>query len=104
MKKIKISKIYDDIPGQDNQIKKSVKGHFPGAEVETIGEDFNPKERLFDKSVVEGKRELLLSEAKGDSLKPCPGTDRSYICCNYWVLNQATNCPIDCSYCILQYY
>ena len=36
-------------------------------------------------------------------IKPCPGT-REYICCGYRILNTATNCPIDCTYCILQAY
>ncbi len=40
---------------------------------------------------------------KGDILKPCPGT-RGYICCGYQILNIGTNCPLDCSYCILQAY
>ncbi|MBW2345548.1 MAG: DNA photolyase, partial [Deltaproteobacteria bacterium] len=40
---------------------------------------------------------------KGEFLKPCPGT-REYICCGYQILNVATNCPLDCSYCILQSY
>jgi spore photoproduct lyase len=40
---------------------------------------------------------------KGAILKPCPGT-RGYICCGYRILNVGTNCPLDCSYCILQAY
>jgi spore photoproduct lyase len=39
----------------------------------------------------------------GEFLKPCPGT-KSYICCGYQILNIGTNCPLDCSYCILQAY
>ena len=36
-------------------------------------------------------------------LKPCPGT-KEYLCCQYRFLNVALNCPIDCTYCILQTY
>ncbi|GAF93840.1 unnamed protein product, partial [marine sediment metagenome] len=36
-------------------------------------------------------------------LKSCPGTSW-YTCCGYNFLNVATNCPIDCTYCILQDY
>ena len=50
-----------------------------------------------------GKDNLHLLSFKGDFLKPCPGT-REYICCGYQILNIATNCPLDCSYCILQSY
>jgi spore photoproduct lyase len=49
------------------------------------------------------KETLLLVNHKGAFLKPCPGT-REYICCGYQILNVATNCPMDCSYCILQTY
>ncbi|SPD72659.1 conserved hypothetical protein [uncultured Desulfobacterium sp.] len=50
-----------------------------------------------------GKETLHLLAYKGDFLKQCPGT-RNYICCGYQILNLATNCPIECSYCILQSY
>ncbi len=50
-----------------------------------------------------GKETLHLLAHKGEFLKPCPGT-REYICCGYQILNVATNCPLDCSYCILQSY
>jgi len=39
----------------------------------------------------------------GGFLKPCPGT-REYLCCGYQILNIGTNCPLDCSYCVLQAY
>lgn len=50
-----------------------------------------------------GKDTLHLLSYKGEFLKPCPGT-REYICCGYQILNIGTNCPLDCSYCILQSY
>jgi spore photoproduct lyase len=50
-----------------------------------------------------GKGTLHLLNYKGDFLKPCPGT-KKYICCGYQILNLSTNCPLDCSYCILQSY
>jgi spore photoproduct lyase len=49
------------------------------------------------------KRTLHLIKHKGEFLKPCPGT-KKYICCGYQILNVATNCPLNCSYCILQTY
>lgn len=50
-----------------------------------------------------GKDRLHLISYKGEFLKPCPGT-KEYICCGYQILNVGTNCPLDCSYCILQSY
>jgi spore photoproduct lyase len=49
------------------------------------------------------KRTLRLLSFPGQLLKPCPGT-REYLCCGYQILNIGTNCPLDCSYCILQTY
>jgi spore photoproduct lyase len=49
------------------------------------------------------KETLRLIHFKGEFLKPCPGT-KGYICCGYQILNVGTNCPINCSYCILQAY
>jgi len=54
-------------------------------------------------SHTEGKRYLLLTEKKGPFLKSCPGT-KNYRCCNYYNLNISSNCPIECSYCFLQFY
>jgi spore photoproduct lyase len=51
-----------------------------------------------------GQRKIFLTKKKGHVLKQCPGTDRSYHCCNYHVINQTSGCPIDCTYCILQFY
>jgi len=49
------------------------------------------------------KGTLRLLSFPGELLKPCPGT-REYLCCGYQILNIGTNCPMDCSYCILQAY
>jgi len=50
------------------------------------------------------KKTLRLVAFPGELLKPCPGTGEGYICCGYQILNVGTNCPLDCSYCILQAY
>jgi len=50
-----------------------------------------------------GKHHLLLDVFDGSFFRKCPGT-RGRICCNYYVIDQATNCPFDCSYCFLQGY
>jgi spore photoproduct lyase len=49
------------------------------------------------------KETLRLLPFQGEFLKPCPGTS-GYICCGYQILHVGTNCPLDCSYCILQAY
>lgn len=46
---------------------------------------------------------LILCRNKGRFLKSCPGT-KEYLCCKYNFLNIGLNCPINCTYCILQIY
>lgn len=53
--------------------------------------------------VAKGKKNLLLTFQKGEFIKPCPCTP-GYIGCNYFIINAELNCPLDCSYCILQHY
>jgi len=53
--------------------------------------------------VGEGKKLLLVTHQRGGYVKPCPCTPQ-YIGCNYFIINADLNCPLDCSYCILQLY
>lgn len=49
------------------------------------------------------KKSLTLARHRGEFLKKCPGS-AGQVCCNYFVINFASNCPMDCSYCYLQDY
>jgi spore photoproduct lyase len=49
------------------------------------------------------KKTLYLARHKGEFFKKCPGSE-GQVCCNYFVVNFASNCPMDCSYCYLQDY
>ena len=51
----------------------------------------------------EAKKKLYLAKHKGEFFKKCPGSE-DQVCCNYFVVNFASNCPMDCSYCYLQEY
>ena len=69
-----------------------------------------PVERIDDNSTGQigplidmDKKSLYLLSYEGELFKPCPGT-KEYICCGYNILHIGTNCPLDCSYCILQAY
>ncbi|MEF2232274.1 MAG: radical SAM protein [Pseudodesulfovibrio sp.] len=51
-----------------------------------------------------GKEQAIyLKEYKGKFLRFCPGT-RAYHCCGYRIIHIGENCPMACSYCILQAY
>ena len=46
---------------------------------------------------------LYLKHYKGRFLRHCPGTSH-YRCCGYQIIHIGENCPLRCSYCILQAY
>ena len=50
-----------------------------------------------------GKRTLVLARHRGQFMKKCPGSGAE-ICCDYYVVNFAYNCHLECTYCILQTY
>jgi len=51
-----------------------------------------------------GKQRLVLQRQRGSFLHYCPAGVTGMVCCNYLVLNFASNCPYDCTYCFLQEY
>jgi len=52
---------------------------------------------------LDSQKTLLICRNKGKFFELCPGT-KNYLCCLYNILNFATNCYLNCSYCILQAY
>jgi spore photoproduct lyase len=53
--------------------------------------------------ITTAKTTLLLAVQKGPFWRTCPGT-KDYVCCGYQVLQVTLNCPMDCTYCVLQGY
>ena len=47
---------------------------------------------------------VVLKTFPGSFARKCPGTKEPYLCCEYEILSPVVNCPIGCSYCILQCY
>jgi len=47
--------------------------------------------------------DLVVTRHQGSFYKPCPGTQH-YLCCQYKILHIGANCPLSCTYCILQAY
>lgn len=82
---------------RDYPLTSSVLRNLSGVPVTETSKTEGPLELMGDKTTLE------LAVNKGAVLKPCPGT-RGYICCGYQILNVATNCPLDCAYCVLQAY
>lgn len=53
--------------------------------------------------MVRDKSVLYLKHYRGRFLRFCPGTS-SYRCCGYRIVHIGENCPLSCTYCILQAY
>jgi spore photoproduct lyase len=100
-----IEKIYLDEKAEKDAVSQSVLSNLPHIPVEKIQD----KKALIKKflsmpdPIGPGKKNLLITPFYGRRLKPCPGTSQ-HICCGYYVINAITNCPMDCSYCVLQGY
>lgn len=69
----------------------------------TIITDANRSQELSCSSITQGKKKIYLKSFPGEVFKLCPGsTDGEVLCCDYHVLDIVENCPLECTYCILQ--
>ena len=105
MLKFEFEKIYLDEKAEKDGVSQAVLKGLSHLPVETV-RDKKPliKEYLsLGDPIGLGKKNLLITRFYGRRLKPCPGTS-NHICCGYHVINAITNCPMDCSYCVLQGY
>jgi spore photoproduct lyase len=100
-----IDKVYLDEKSEKDSISKAVLEALPNIPVERVQD-----KKAFIKAFFSmpdpfgiGKKHLFITHFYGRRLKPCPGTS-NHICCGYFVINAITNCPMDCSYCVLQGY
>ena len=75
---------------------RSILAGLPGIPVQWV-------DRLGENRKSETGKDLEIVKFKGRFVKACPGT-RSYNCCGYQILNFGNQCPLGCSYCILQAY
>lgn len=80
-----------------SEIIEKLKNSLPVVRMAEVDEEESPPGGAFDKA------SLHLTSFPGALLKACPGT-KGYICCGYRILHLGTNCPMDCTYCILQAY
>ena len=84
---------------------KRILENLPRIPNEIVSDPHNLLQRYRDTGDIigEGKKYLLIAKQKGGFIKPCPCTP-CYLGCNYFIVNLILNCPLDCSYCILQDY
>jgi spore photoproduct lyase len=105
MLSLQIEKIYLDEKAEKDSVTQTVLKALPHIPIEKV-EDKRALIKQFlptTDPIGIGKKHLLITHFYGRRLKPCPGTSH-HICCGYYVINAITNCPMDCSYCVLQGY
>ncbi|UCD85621.1 MAG: radical SAM protein [Deltaproteobacteria bacterium] len=97
--------IFIEKEAQDKELTRVILGNLPGVPVEYIEDPQDALGRVAKAQdpISDGKKLLLITNHPGTFVKKCPGT-KIHICCNYYVINAATNCPLECSYCALQGY
>ncbi len=101
-----IERLYIDASCLDYPLTRKIRDRLSG----TLEEEVVDPEAFLEEfrgsrpdPLKDGKRMLWLTRQKGEFIKSCPCTPR-YLGCNYFIINLDLNCPMDCSYCILQLY
>ena len=105
MMSFQIEKIYLDEKAEKDWVAQAVLKSLPHLPVERVTDKKTLIKAILSKQdpIGTGKKNLFITRFYGRRLKPCPGTSR-HLCCGYHVINALTNCPMDCSYCVLQGY
>ncbi len=100
-----IERIYLDVKAATDPVSERVLKALPDVPVEQLEDKRSLIKRFLScpDPIGTGKKNLLITPFYGRRLKPCPGTS-NHVFCGYHVINAITNCPMDCSYCVLQGY
>jgi spore photoproduct lyase len=87
----------------EDEATRAILERLPGIPVATITdvETLLPELRSGSDFRAVAKRTLILARNRGSFMKECPGAGAE-ICCNYFVINYALNCHLECTYCVLQ--
>ncbi len=98
-------KVYIEKESLHRSLTKRIVKNIGRVPIEIIenSQDFLEERKISRDSVKHGKKDMFIATQKGEFVKPCPCTPRT-IGCNYYIINLDLNCPLDCTYCILQHY
>ena len=94
-------RIYIDESVIDSHFTRNILAKFPNAEQIFLNPS-NKEQPYQDVTLSTGKKYLYLKAYQGAPIKLCPGFSKDLLCCNYYVIDLVENCPLECTYCILQ--
>lgn len=102
--KVFIEKVFVDRKLESDKFVQQIISRLSGIPVIMVknGKEVEDEISLSPDPVGEGKKIIYLTENKS-FLRPCPCTP-GCLSCGYWNIDLDQNCPLDCSYCILQSY
>lgn len=99
----KPDKIYIESQVSNSWFCQSIREKLSGVEQITVDSSEEIPELINPEySITRGKRVLFLKKYQGSAFKLCPGFSEELLCCNYYVIDLIENCPLECTYCILQ--
>ncbi|MBC7364901.1 MAG: hypothetical protein H5U07_10265 [Candidatus Aminicenantes bacterium] len=104
IQKLTIEKIYLDKKLEKNKFARKIIDRLPGRPVVLVDNNARVEHEisLSPDPITQGKKVVYLTENRS-FLRPCPCTP-GCLSCGYWNIDLDQNCPLDCSYCILQAY
>ena len=88
---------------RNSPLTRTVLQRLPRIPVEYLKKITLPPSEHASPNWLDSQQTLLVCSNKGRFFERCPGT-KNYLCCHYHILNFATNCHLNCTYCILQAY
>jgi spore photoproduct lyase len=100
-----LKRLFIETAARDDPVTRRVRERLPHLPARIIAskDDLRLPSPLAPSDISQAKETLLLARQKGPFWRACPGT-KEYICCGYQTLQVVSNCPMDCSYCVLQSY
>jgi len=110
MKQYKPDKIIIEYGLEHSTITQNVLLRSPEVPIEYIDstDELLRQFRQLRPTITQAKKNLVLTRHRGRFFKSCPaGQTKGHFenaCCNYFVLNYASNCHMECTYCYLQSY
>ncbi len=110
MKPYKPDRIFVEHSDWESPITQTVLKKLPEIPVERIDstEALLKESQQWNPAIPVAKRSLIMARHKGRFFKACPAGQIKQgienVCCNYFVVNYASNCHMECSYCYLQSY
>lgn len=102
----KFDRVFVDQKSVESAVAQRVFQYFPAEKIEVVSSKpiWEKGARVADYE--QSKRLLYLTPFAGQFFKRCPGSTQKKVlnCCNYHILNLASQCDMNCTYCYLQSY